>query len=455
MTINESLRLSARIHAALQTDLLHAFQADFPINELEALAKELMPGSRERVFTPVNTVLAMLFSATQEDKSLQKAQNIFADIYERRGREAFEAEEELLRQARLHDSQAKRKAGQPKKYRSRLPKSSTRRLSASTAAYSTARKKLDVRLAHAAYGYSTDFGGLDRESWHGMKTYICDGTFLQLQDEAGIKTQYSSSGQESDPPKALLQVMIRQGSGQICQFAAGSCRESELAIVVPMLRKLKKGGLLLADDLYNAYYHFHLTRSQGCHIIVPGKRKRNFAAKRKIGGDSDQIVEISKGSRPDYVSRQEWDDVPCALELRRIAYAYPTKNGLKEAVLYTTILDENIKPAEIVAKYCMRWDIEITIREIKEIMDIRVLRSKSRDMLLKELTVALTAYNMVRKIIAKSADPVGFPPQEGFFQECYPFGKPILLDKKGRIYSRWSPGRHGYANEANRQAYNT
>jgi IS4 transposase len=221
-----------------------------------------------------------------------------------------------------------------------------------------------------------------------------------------------------------------------------------------MIRKLEEGSLLLADDLYNSYYHFSLIRSHGCHIIVPGKRKRRYAVKREISGN-DQIVEISKPGRPGYVSEQEWGDVPDKLELRRIAYTYPTKNGLEDAALYTTLLDEGVHSAEIVAKYGMRWDIEISMREVKEIMDIRVLRSKSRDMLFKELLIALTAYNMVRKIIAKSAGQAGFSPQESFVQECYPFSKPILLDKKGRVFHRWSPGRYGRADEENQRAYHT
>jgi len=89
----------------------------------------------------------------------------------------------------------------------------------------------------------------------------------------------------------------------------------------------------------------------------------------------------------------------------------------------------------------MRWDIEISIREVKTIMDINVLRSKSRAMLYKELLIALTAYNLVRKVIAKSADTVGISPKKDIFQECTPFNRPILLDKKGRVFFKWSPGR--------------
>ena len=49
--------------------------------------------------------------------------------------------------------------------------------------------------------------------------------------------------------------------------------------------------------------------------------------------------------------------------------------------------------------------------------------------MLKELIIALTAYNLIRKLIAKSADKVGFFPQEDIFPKCNPFGRAVLLDK--------------------------
>jgi len=284
-----------------------------------------------------------------------------------------------------------------------------------------------------------------------MKTYMGDGTYLQLQDTEDIKSTYVVKGLESSYPQALLQVMIRQGTGQVSQFALASRQESELSIVIPMIKKLEENSLFLADDLYNTYYHFCLILSQKCHIIVPGKRDRNYQVIRTIS-DNDQIVEISKTSRPDYVSKEEWKAIPKTILLRRITYTYPTKNGVEKAVLFTTILNENIKAADIIAKYTMRWDIEISIRETKTLMDINVLKSKSQDMLYKELIIALVAYNMVRKIIAKTADPVGFSPQEDIFQKCSPFGRTVLLDKKGRVFFKWSPGRYGYTNESNQQA---
>jgi hypothetical protein len=287
-----------------------------------------------------------------------------------------------------------------------------------------------------------------------LKTYITDGTYLQLQDTEDIKSEYFVKGMEDSYPQALLQSFIRQGSGQVSRFAIASRQTSELSLVIPMIKKLEENSLLLADDLYSTYYHFCMILLQGCHMIVPGKRSRNYRVIRKIS-ENDQIVEISKPCRrPVYVSKQEWKKLPDKIFMRRIEYGYPTKNGSEQAVLYATVIDDKISSVEIVAKYTMRWDIEISIREVKTIMDINVLRSKSKDMALKELLIALTAYNLVRKVIARSAGKVGFPPQKDIFPKFNSLGRTVFLDKRGRVLHKKSPGRYGYAHGANQQTSN-
>jgi hypothetical protein len=133
--------------------------------------------------------------------------------------------------------------------------------------------------------------------------------------------------------------------------------------------------------------------------------------------------------------------LPEDILLRRISYQYPTRDGLQTAILYTTILDKKIEKTEIVLKYSSRWDMEICIREIKTLMDINVLRAKSPDMLEKELTASLIAYNFVRYTIAKSVENTDFSPQRNIFYECTPSHRNVLLDKKGRVFNRRSSGR--------------
>lgn len=138
-----------------------------------------------------------------------------------------------------------------------------------------------------------------------MHTYISDGTYLQLQDTKDIKERYPiTAGHENAYPQALLQVLIRQGSGQISQFGIGPRQDSELQLVIPMIGKLIENDLLLADDLYNSYYHFALVVAQKAHMIVQGKRDRNYKVIQNLP-ETDQLVELSKTDRPDYVSREE------------------------------------------------------------------------------------------------------------------------------------------------------
>jgi hypothetical protein len=454
MEMNESYRLSLRFDEMLKSDLSHAFSSYLSVCQIEEKARLFRQNGRNRIFTPSNTVLTMLLTSLQEDKSLQNGLNMFKLVFESNCQTISKKENAELVEQRIKDRQLPRKSGRPRKYKSRLPKSYRKPLSESTAGYATARKNLNTAVIEEVFRHSADFGDLDNESWHGMKTYITDGTYIQLQDTSDIRSRFIVKGQESSYPQALLQVMIRQGSGQVSRIALGSRQESELQLVIPMIKNMEANSLLLADDLYCTYYHFCLLLARQSHLIVPGKRDRNYTAVRNIS-DTDQIVEIPKTSRPEYVSKEEWDSLPKSLLMRRITYNYPTKNGIEAAVLYTTILEENIKTTDIITKYTMRWDIEISIRETKTLMDINVLRSQSREMMQKELLIALSAYNMVRRKMAESADAVSLSPQDDIVQKCAPINRAVLLDKRGRVFHRWSPGRYGYANGENKQTPNS
>jgi hypothetical protein len=209
-----------------------------------------------------------------------------------------------------------------------------------------------------------------------------------------------------------------------------------------LLTSFPSNFYILADDLYNTYYHFNLVQQQKGQIIVPGKRVKNYTVV-KIISEGDEIVKINKPHKcPNYIPREEWNNLPQSILLRRISYQYQTKDGIETAILYTTIVDETIEKAEIILKYTSRWDIEICIRETKTLMDINVLRSKTPDMLAKELIASLIAYNFVRYFISKSVENTDFSPQRNIFYECTPTNHTILLDKKGRVFNRWSCGRN-------------
>jgi hypothetical protein len=202
-----------------------------------------------------------------------------------------------------------------------------------------------------------------------------------------------------------------------------------------MLDDIPSKSLLLLDDLYNCFEIISKCRRLDIEIVVPDKKERNYERIEKLE-DGDEIISIKTPK-----NRSKWletNEKPNNIILRRIQCKSPEG---KSYVLLTTILDKKIKKEDIQLLYLTRWDIEIGIREIKTIMDINVLRSKTPEMALKELCISLSSYNLIRKIIYASIENLPFSPKEDFIHQFYTLNQDILIDKKGRVYNRWSPGR--------------
>jgi hypothetical protein len=383
----------------------------------------------------------MVYAATQSDKTLQNAVGIFGKVYQQHAERVIrEAQSslELEKNEDLENNQIRR--GPKKKYKLKIPKSLTLGISSNTAAYSKARKRIDIELLNEIFKKSRDDDD-SRFIWHGLKTYITDGTYVQMQDTKELREKYEAKCNDSENqegyPKGLIQAVIEQGSGFIYDYALSSRRVSELSLIYQLVGNLPKGCLLLADDLYNSFAIFALSRKYEFDMIVPGKRDRNYLVSEVVA-EGDELVEVIRTRRPPWLPKEEF--LPKKLLLRRISF---TAQDGTPSVIYTTLLDPAIPKCDIVLKYFTRWDIEITIREVKTMMDISVLRGKTDDIVRKELVAAFIAYNLIRKLITQSTLETAFSPETDIIQEFLENNKDILMDRKGRIYTRWSSGRYG------------
>jgi hypothetical protein len=460
MTPNRSLAISLSLRDILRTNLLGELDSYLPSEMISSFQTDFETSTRrrERIFTPQNTLLTMLATALHEDKSLSQSVLIFKEIYEIRSRELIQAEEAILQKEKEEyllraETGISKKRGRPPLFASKLTKTKLNEVSTNTAAFTKARGRLGKDLILKAFEYSADFGKLNGSKWHDMETFITDGTYFQMQDSEDLRQKYYVKHNDKAYPQGLLQVILRSGSGQVHAFNIGTRHQSELSLVKPLIGKMPVGSLLLADDLYSTYAIFCLMQEKGCHLIVPGKRQRRYTVIDQFQS-GDEIVELPKTGKPDWIDQSEWDSFPSSLKMRRITYN-PSGNPEIEYVLYTTLTEQEISKMDIVLKYSCRWEIEITIKEIKTIMGINIARSKTEEMVEKEIMVSLTAYNFIRRLIAKSVEETDFSPQSNFFQECFETNQNLLIDKKGRIYQRWSPGRYGSTNTVNKTKYNS
>ena len=439
MKINRSLGVSTKIQAILNKSNLGLLDSVYPSSLCGAFGNP--DNGRDRVYTVSGTLQTMLITATMQDKSLKNSVNLHYISHQK----SRELEAAILNKNIQEEKQkaglVPRKAGRPRLFKAKLRKSKTSNHSLNTAAYSKARKRVPQALTDELFGSSIiENAKNDYSHWFGRRVFIGDGTYVQMQDTGELRKKYAvkHNGAESKGyPQGLLEAISERGTGQVFSYGLSNRHTGELELFYGLMDGLPRQSILLLDDLYNTYETFAKLESLGVKIVVPGKRKRKYSVIGKIG-EGDEIVKIKKPkARPSWLP-EDAIGLPGEITLRRIECISPEG---KEYVLYTSVLDENIKKGHIINLYFTRWDVEVSIREIKTIMDINILRSKSEDMIRKELAVSLSAYNLIRKVIYESIKDMPFSPKESLVQEFYSLNKNILVDKKGRVYNKWSTGR--------------
>lgn len=452
MKLNRSLAISNTVHECKTGNIIGLMEEHFPYEILNKEPADTEKPRRNRVFTVNNTLLAMTLTATQQDKSLKNSVALYYMVHQNRKKQVQAELEQEIQKQKVIDQNSERKAGRPKNYTIRLPKHLEKDISLNTAAYSKARGRIPVELTQELFDASRIQHAKNHYThWHGYRVFSGDGTYVQMQDTESIRKEYEvkHKGVASEGyPQGLLEVIIERGTGQLFCFKLANRHVSELALFYDMIDGLLPKSVLLVDDLYNCFEIISKCKRKGVELVMPAKRERGYELVEVLG-DGDEIIRIKTPK-----NRSKWleeNEKPGSFLLRRIKCKSP--DG-KDYVLHTTILDKEITREDIHLLYLTRWDVEIGIREVKTIMDINILRSKTPEMALKELTVSLATYNIIRKIIYASIKDLPFSPKEDFIFKFYSINKNFLVDKKGRVYSRWSTGRRG-TKEVNQAAGTT
>jgi len=441
MKQNRSLAISSKIQECKMGNIIGILENEFPSAILD-IKKEDEKKGRDRVFTNNNTLLTMVLTSVQKDKTLKNSVDLFYIIHQKHKSQVFNELEQYIQVQKEEDSKLLTKtAGRPKGYKTQLPKSLEKNISLNTAAYSKARERLPKEMVNSLFVNSRiESANNNYTHWYGYQVFIGDGTYLQMQDTKSLREQYEvkHNGVGSDGyPQGLLEVILERGTGQVFSFKLSNRHTSELSLFYDMLDDIPPKSLLLLDDLYNCFEIISKCKRLGIEIVIPAKRERNYDVLEKLA-DGDEIIQIKTPK-----NRSKWlaiNEKPSKLIVRRIQCKSPEG---EDYVLFTTLLDNKIKKDEFQLLYLTRWDIEIGIREIKTIMDINIIRSKTPDMAMKELSVTLSTYNLIRKFIYTSIKDLLFSPEEDFIHQFYTFNQDILIDKKGRVYNRWSTGRRG------------
>lgn len=254
-----------------------------------------------------------------------------------------------------------------------------------------------------------------RTSWlfQGRSVKIVDGSTVSMPDTPANQAAYPQAKTQKPGvgfPIARILVVFSLAVGTVLEAAIGPYQgkqTSELALLRLVVEQFRPGEILLADRFFCSYWVIATLLARGVDVVVRLHqcRSADFRRGRRLGREDHLVIWTRPKQVPDWMARAEYDAMPARITIRelRVRVADRTKR-VRSLVIVTTLLDAKIDPAkDLGGLFRRRWDAELDLRSLKTEMRMDVLRTRSPDMVRKEIAAHLLAYNLIRGIMAEAA----------------------------------------------------
>jgi len=296
---------------------------------------------------------------------------------------------------------------------------------------SHARTRIGFEVVRSIFNrFTMTFKDTVSADFHGMKTFMFDGTSLTTPDTESNRKEFgkhrSGRGHGAFPQIRAVALMALVGR-RIVDVAYAPCRgkkTGEKTLMFKILRRFSiRNSLLLFDAGFYSYNLVDYMEKKGFKYVlkiaksvklkkIPGSLMPDGSYMAKIAG------KILVGKNPKN-GRNKWKKVE--IVVRVIHFQIP---GFPPVRLITNLSDSAITAKEIVIHYHKRWDIEIAFDEIKthQCATLKgqtptILRSKRSDLVKQELYCIFIMYNLIRTLIIKATQTEDVDPLSISFLE--------------------------------------
>ena len=269
---------------------------------------------------------------------------------------------------------------------------------------------------------------------------MVDGTTISMPDTAANQQAYPQPSTQTPGvgfPLARIVALLSFHSGAIRELAiapyAGK-ETGETALFRQMFDRLNPGEIVVGDTYFGNWWTIAMLKSRGVDGIFPLHQLRTCDFRRgKRLEFEDHVVSWAKPPRPQWMDPATYTSLPEALTVRELrVHSDDPTTRVDEITLVTTMLDPVTAPRDQISQaYHWRWDAEPDLRSIKCSLQMDVLRCKSPEMVRKEISMHLMAYNLIRTVIAESAAEYHVDPRslsfKGALQSINAFRSTIVL----------------------------
>jgi hypothetical protein len=297
-----------------------------------------------------------------------------------------------------------------------------------TNSYCEARQRLPlgviVRLVHLTAA-KIEIGANDIWFWKGRRVTLVDGTTCSMPDtprNQKVFPQSTCQGIGLGFPLVRIVVLISLATGVVRDLANGPYKgkgTGETALLRTLLHGLEAGEILLGDRYFASFFMIaELVLGNVDGLFRMHQRRKFDFRKGRILGSEDHVVTWTKPMRPEWMDERTYARIPNEMKVRELRFEVEQPGfRVNELVLVTTMLDATDYTKEELANlFLQRWNIELDLRSIKDVLQMDVLRCKSPEMVEKEIWMHILAYNLIRGVAAKAADAHDKQPRQISFK---------------------------------------
>lgn len=328
-----------------------------------------------------------------------------------------------------------------------VPRLAGKRVSGS--AYCDARQRLPLAALQLLLTRCTDrmaaaAAGAGR--WLGHRLLLIDGSGFSMPDSKELGDHFGHSGNQARGcgyPTARWLALMHFGSGLIQKVLTAPLHSHDLSHTSQLHPELEPGDVLVGDRAFSSFGHLALLVSRGVHGIfrahhklivdfTPHRPHRRGHGSRNPQhlprsrwmhslGELDQLVEWRQPRcAPPWLSNRAWAALPKTLLVRELRYTIAHRAfRVRTVTLVTTLLDPVRYPKEKIAEaYGLRWTIETAFGHLKTTMKMDVLHCQTVQGVLKELTMFVLVYNLVRMTVLEAAHRQGVRPDRISFADA-------------------------------------
>jgi Transposase DDE domain len=306
--------------------------------------------------------------------------------------------------------------------------------SSETGSYCQARERLPEELvSRLVKETGNEMHEQTPDAWrlHGRPIKDVDGSTISMPDtvenEAAFGKPRNQRG-KSGFPLARIVFIFCLATGFALEAAIGRYRgknTGELTLFRSIQGSLKKGDIVLGDRLFCTFVDIVRLTERGVDVVFRQHTHRctDFRRGKKLGPEDHLVTWTKPGSRPDWMSREEYAALPDGLLVREVrVHVMIPGFRTKSIIVVTTLTDvDKYSKHDLAELFRQRWQAELDIRSIKTFMQMDVCRCKTPEMVRKEIWIHLLAYNLIRSVMCSAALENELPVREISFKGTMQF----------------------------------